>query len=101
MAMAEYAWTSIKGNAKIFKHIPQRKNGIHPTQKPVALYKWLLLNYAKPGQLILDTHVGSGSSLIACEDMEFKYVGCELDTDYYNLSMDRLTKHLAQGKLFT
>ena len=62
--------------------------------------KYEKINYCKHVDLILDTHVGSASSLIACEDMGFKYVACELDKEYYTMSMDRLSKHLAQGKLF-
>jgi site-specific DNA-methyltransferase (adenine-specific) len=73
---------------------------IHPTQKPVALYKWLLKNYAKEGDKILDTHVGSASSLIACYDMGFEYVGFELDTDYYNMASKRLEKHKEQLSMF-
>ena len=65
---------------------------IHPTQKPIALYHWLLENYAKPGDLILDTHVGSASSLIACESMGFDYVGFEIDEDYYNAAKNRMAK---------
>lgn len=72
---------------------------IHPTQKPVALYKWLLKNYAKPGDKILDTHVGSASSLIACYDMGFEYLGFELDSDYYKMATDRLNKHKSQLNL--
>ena len=68
------------------------KNRIHPTQKPVKLYRWLLENYAKPGDLILDTHVGSASSLIACESMGFDYVGFEIDEDYYNAAKNRMSK---------
>jgi len=71
----------------------------HPTQKPVALYRWLLENYAKPGDLILDTHVGSASSLIACEQMGFNYVGFELDPDYYNDAVNRIKKGI-QTNLF-
>ena len=74
---------------------------IHPTQKPVALYRWLLQNYAKPGYKILDTHVGSGSSLIACIEEGFEYVGCELDKDYYEAASRRIQTHLEQGRLFT
>lgn len=71
---------------------------IHPCQKPVALYKWLLTKYAKPGDKILDTHVGSASSLIACEDLGFQYVGFELDKDYYEASCKRLEDFRAQPK---
>lgn len=79
----------------------KRKNEkrIHPTQKPVALYKWLLTNYANEGDLILDTHVGSASSLIACEDKGFNYVGCELDPDYFRDANERLTKFRSEPKL--
>ena len=63
---------------------------IHPTQKPVALYEWLLYNYAKQGDKILDTHVGSASSLIACHNLGFQYVGFELDKEYYEQSLKRL-----------
>ena len=73
---------------------------IHPTQKPVALYKWLLKNYAKEGDLILDTHVGSASSLIACYDMGFNAVGFEIDEDYYNESKQRLERHMRQISMF-
>jgi site-specific DNA-methyltransferase (adenine-specific) len=69
---------------------------IHPTQKPVALYKWLLNNYAKQGDKILDTHVGSASSLIACHQLGFDYIGFELDTDYYNEATKRLELVKAQ-----
>jgi site-specific DNA-methyltransferase (adenine-specific) len=74
-------------------------NTIHPTQKPVALYKWLLTNYAKPGDKILDTHVGSASSLIACYDLGFDFVGFELDKDYYEAAQARLQRHMAQGRI--
>ena len=76
------------------------KDRIHPTQKPVALYKWLLKNYAKEGDKILDTHVGSASSLIACYDMGFEYLGFELDEDYYRMATERLEKHKAQLNMF-
>lgn len=74
---------------------------IHPTQKPVALYKWILQNYAKPGDLILDTHVGSASSLIACYDMGIDYVGFEIDAKMYNDANKRLTEFQAQLRLET
>ena len=72
---------------------------IHPTQKPVALYRYCLNRYAKEGDLILDTHVGSASSLIACEDMGFKYVAWEIDKDYYDDAMKRLQNHIAQIRI--
>lgn len=73
---------------------------IHPTQKPVALYKWLLSNYAEPGDKILDTHLGSGSICIACDDLGFEMTGIELDKDYYEGTKRRLQWHQAQHKLF-
>ena len=73
---------------------------IHPTQKPVALYKWLLKNYAKPGDKILDTHGGSGSICIACHDMGFDLDWIELDEDYYWAAVDRYKRHAAQNELF-
>lgn len=87
----QFAWNGmIQGDMK------NKEHKIHPTQKPVALYKWILNNYAKEGDLILDTHVGSASSLIACEDLGFKYVGFELDETYYKESKERLENHKAQ-----
>lgn len=73
---------------------------IHPTQKPVNLYKWLLMTYAKPGDRILDTHVGSGSSLIACEEMGHAYIGFEIDSVFYELAVQRIKDYRAQLKLF-
>lgn len=73
---------------------------IHPTQKPVALYKWLLMNYAKAGDKILDTHVGSASSLIACHEMGFEFIGFEKDKEIYNLANERLESVQAQVSLF-
>ena len=73
---------------------------IHPTQKPVALYKWLLHNYAKEGDKILDTHLGSGSIAIACHDYGFDLTGYEIDEDYYNAAVKRYKAHAAQTKLF-
>ncbi len=73
---------------------------IHPTQKPVKLYEWLLNNYAKTGQYILDTHLGSGSSAIAAHNMGFDFVGIELDKYYYESAVNRFNNHLAQGNLF-
>ena len=76
------------------------KNKIHPTQKPVALYKWLLTNYAKEGDKILDTHLGSFSSAIACLDMGFEITGCELDKEYFQNGMKRVNTFKQQLKLF-
>lgn len=103
MAMAEYAWTSFNENSKVFECTPQGKiddKRFHPTQKPIALYEWLLSRYAKPGDIILDTHVGSASSLIACHRTQHKFVGFELDPDYYAKASERLEKEQAQYSIF-
>jgi site-specific DNA-methyltransferase (adenine-specific) len=73
---------------------------IHPTQKPQKLYKWLLDNYAKQGDKILDTHLGSGSIAIACHDYGFELTACELDKEYYDKAIERISNHVAQQKLF-
>lgn len=97
MSMAEYAWTSFNENAKVFDYSSGSQAGrFHPTQKPVELYKWLLTNYAQPGDKILDTHVGSASSLIACKDLGFDYVGFEIDETYYKLAQERIAEFDAQ-----
>lgn len=99
MAMCEYAWTSFNVNAKYFECAPQgnaKDPRIHPTQKPVALYKWLLQRYAKPGWSILDTHLGSGSIAIACHDDGFDLTGCEIDQDYFAAAQKRLETHQKQ-----
>jgi len=85
----EMAWTSFPYPAKLFKFDNRTKDKIHPTQKPVALYKWLLEKFAGGGEKILDTHVGSGSSRIACEEMGFDFVGCEIDKDYFDAEEKR------------
>jgi len=104
----ELAWTSFDQVCKQinlesygFRHADKRHGGnvIHPTQKPIALYRWLLKNYAKPGDLILDTHVGSASSLIACEMEGFDYVGYEIDRDYFEAAQKRLKNFRSQLKL--
>ena len=76
------------------------RNRVHPTQKPVALYEWLLMNYAKEGNKILDTHLGSGSIAIACHNLGYDLTACELDTDYYNAAMKRINEHKQQARLF-
>jgi len=99
LAMFEMAWTSFDKLAKIFRYSNPKGGKIHPTQKPVALYKWLLNNYAKKGDKILDTHVGSGSSLIACHDMGFDYIGFEIDKEYYEAACKRIAEEQAQLRL--
>jgi site-specific DNA-methyltransferase (adenine-specific) len=99
-AQFELAWTSFSSSAKKYDKSPNQQGRIHPTQKPVALYKWLLDNYAKKGDKILDTHLGSGSSRIACYDFKFHFVGCELDKEYFDLMEDRFKKHISQLSIF-
>jgi len=103
MAMAEYAWTSFDGNAKVFECAPQgtaNEKRIHACQKPIALYTWLLKRYAKPGDKILDTHVGSASSLIACHRARMQYIGFEIDPGYYKAAKERLERETAQVSIF-
>ena len=76
------------------------KDCIHPTQKPVKLYEWILDKYAKDGDKILDTHLGSGSIALACHNRGFDLVACELDTDYYNAAIKRIDQHKAQIRMF-
>jgi len=105
-ASAEYAWISmgIGKPAKIFDYsIHQHNNDItriHPTQKPVALYKWLLKNYAKPIDKIIDTHLGSGSSAIAAWEFGCEFVGIEIDKEYYEAAVKRFKNYVSQQKLF-
>lgn len=102
---AELAWNSGKGNNKIFKHAyigrynPEPKR-IHPTQKPTALYDWLLHHYAKPNDLILDTHMGSGSSRIACQKGGLNFTGFEIDKDYYEAQEKRFKDFVSQLRMF-
>ena len=100
--MCEQAWTNVKKPAKLFTHFHASETvpRIHPTQKPVALYAWLLNNYAKEGDKILDTHVGSASSLIACHKLGFDYLGFELDEDYFNKANERIEKEKSQISIF-
>jgi site-specific DNA-methyltransferase (adenine-specific) len=105
-ADGELAWTSfdktlVKAKVK-YSGFQGKDNGgkIHPTQKPVALYKWLLDKYAKQGDKILDTHLGSMSIAIACHDYGFDLTGCELDKDYFEQGIKRVNNHTAQQKLF-
>ena len=102
----ELAWTSKKGIVDKFVSIQMgfiataKENRIHPTQKPVRLYEWLLKNYANPGDKILDTHVGSASSLIACHRGGYDYWGFEIDETYYRMAKERLDREKAQVSIF-
>ena len=99
-ASCELAWTSFDSVVKKFTYSSARKNGIHPTQKPIKLYEWLLENYAKKGDKILDTHGGSMSSVIACINMEFDIDCCELDKDYFRDATNRVQAHANQMDMF-
>tara|TARA_R110000850_G_scaffold216790_1_gene342285 strand:- start:22 stop:621 length:600 start_codon:yes stop_codon:yes gene_type:complete len=104
-ADGELAWCSFD---KVLRKAAIRYKGflgsdkvrIHPTQKPVKLYEWLLMKYAKEGDKILDTHLGSGSIALACHNLGFDLTACELDTDYYNASLKRLKEHQQQLTMF-
>ena len=103
LADGEMAWTSFNKAMRIWdysraKNLSEKR--IHPTQKPVALYKWILSKYAKQGQTILDTHLGSGSSAIAAHDYGYEFTGIELDEEYYNAAKERLILHQRQLNLF-
>ena len=100
---AEMAWCSIKRNTRIFKHYSaQVEEGgkIHPTQKSVKLYDWISTKYAEQGQKILDTHLGSGSSRIACYNRGFDFTGFEIEPDYFRDADKRFRNHIKQQKLF-
>jgi site-specific DNA-methyltransferase (adenine-specific) len=108
-ADCELAWTNHKTAVRKFEFrwagmlqgdMKNKETRIHPTQKPVALYKWLLDKYAKPTDKILDTHLGSGSIAIACHDYKFDLTACELDKEYFDKAMQRINNHTAQQKLF-
>lgn len=113
-ADCEMAWTSFDKNAKIFKYmwdgnrygfigaikgVGKKSIRMHPTQKPIALYEWLLMNFAKEGDKILDTHLGSGSIAIACHNLGFDLTACELDKEYYEAAMKRIKEHQSQLRL--
>ena len=105
-ADCEMAWTSFKSSARIFDYWNSKligfmnPNRFHPTEKPIALYKWLLDKYAKVGDKILDTHLGSGSIAIACHDYKYHLTACELDSDYFAAMQTRVENHLKQSVLF-
>lgn len=106
LSMCELAWTSFDRKCNKFEYLwagfkkAEQVVRIHPTQKPVALYKFALEHYAKPGQRILDTHLGSGSSAIAAHYSGFEFVGMELDADYYSAAVARFEKETAQVDMF-
>jgi site-specific DNA-methyltransferase (adenine-specific) len=108
-ADCELAWTSFNTSVRKFEFrwagmlqgdMKNKEIRIHPTQKPVALYKWLLDKYAQQGDKILDTHLGSGSIAIACHDYGFDLTACELDKEYFDKAMQRITNHTNQLNLF-
>lgn len=108
LADGELAYTSYQRALRVFamprgahKAEDDKTGGkIHPTQKPVKLYEWLLMNYAKEGDKILDTHLGSGSIAIACHNLKFDLTACELDKEYFEAAMQRLKRHQAQLTMF-
>ena len=101
LAMCEFAWSSIQKPAKMWSlSVLKEKGKIHPTQKPVELYEWILLNNAKDGFRILDTHLGSGSIAIACHNLGYDLTACELDKEYYDAAIKRIEQHKAQQRLF-
>jgi len=104
-ADGELAWTSFDKVLRIAKirykgFLGADKIRIHPTQKPVKLYEWLLMNYAKEGDKILDTHFGSGSIGIACHRLNFELTACELDKEYFKTSIKRIKTEISQQRLF-
>lgn len=103
LAMCEYAWSSIQKPAKIWSlSVMKEQNKIHPTQKPIELYEWIIMRNAEKGYKILDTHLGSGSIAIAIdiinkrEQLNLQFVGCELDIDYYNKAIERIKRIKSQ-----
>ena len=100
LAMAELAWTSFDKLAKIYKLQVPKNGKIHPTQKPIKLYEWLLTNYAKKGQRVFDSHGGSMSSVIAAINCGCDIVCCELDADYFAAGVERVRQHQNQFTLF-
>lgn len=108
-ADSELAYTSFKTAVRNFKwrwngmlqqNMKNKQMRIHPTEKPIQLYEWIFMNYAKEGYKILDTHLGSGSIAIACHNLGYDLTACELDPDYYNDAINRLDRHRSQQRLF-
>lgn len=103
MAPVEYAWTSFNKNASIYEGTSARTENsgrFHPTEKPIDLYTWILTNYAKKGDKILDTHLGSGSSRIAAYELGLDFIGCEIDSEYFSKEEERFAAYTAQTSLF-
>ena len=108
MSMSEFAWTSFKTKNLIFRQPPVGDRGfynidgsrIHPTQKSIKLYEFLLINYAKEGDKILDTHLGSGSIALACHNLGYDLTACEIDKEYYDAAIKRIEQHKAQLRMF-
>jgi len=108
ISMSEFAWTSFKTKNLIFRQPPVGDRGfynidgkrIHPTQKSIKLYEWQLINYAKEGDKILDTHLGSGSIAIACHNLGYELTACELDKEYYDSAIKRIEQHKQQLRMF-
>jgi site-specific DNA-methyltransferase (adenine-specific) len=107
-SMCEYAWTSFSLPSKYFESQPPKTAGwykgneqrVHPTQKPVVLYKFLLAQFAKAGWRILDTHLGSGSIALACKELGFDLTACEIDKDYFEAAKERIDQYRPQPNLF-
>lgn len=108
-ADCEIAWTNIKGQSRIFEYkwngmlqedMKHKEKRIHACQKPVALYRWLIQQYAKPGDVIFDPYLGSGSSRIAAYELGFDFIGCEISKTYFDLQEERFQEYTAQGNLF-
>ena len=106
LSMAELAWSSFNKKCNMYDHLwagfkkKYQIKRIHPTEKPKELYEWLLMNYAKEGDKILDTHLGSGSIAIACHNLGYDLTACELDKEYYNAAMERIERHKQQLTMF-
>ena len=101
LAMCEMAWSSIQKPAKMWSlSVLKEQNKIHPTQKPIQLYEWLLMNNAEEGFKILDTHLGGGSIALACHNLKYELTACEIDQEYFADTTKRIINHVAQQSLF-
>jgi site-specific DNA-methyltransferase (adenine-specific) len=99
-SMAEMAWTSLDRPSKIFRYsVRKNRNKIHPTQKPVELYSWILKMFAKPGDKILDTHMGSGTIAIACHNSGFSLTACEIDADYFKKALEKIKSEAPEAEI--